>query len=454
MNKKLIITFILTSFALAGCSAHPPHEHTFSNEWEHNESCHYHPATCEHKEFTKDMMPHSYVEGVCSVCGYVDPNYKPDPKPYVDKYFLPSEYKQYYGDTLMNKTTYSYENNAKTYTETRYIYAGDFNFYTKEVSKYSYSDDYSTCELFKDEYIVDNAYELLISSKKYEYEFYSNSSYKETRYDYDDELEEYVFDKTIVKLYNDKKQLLTTYTLKSAEVEGSLYYTDITQYVYDQYGNTLKALYFSGKYNSEYVTYLESFDEYFYSEDYSTGRMNSYYYSEDGYLLDSYTEITREYIDDIRYDTEQIYYPSGEKGNKNKFGYDSNLERVYTYYGGFPEETSIKKNEYNQIYNYVRETDDLLTTMDVTYQDNGGNILSSTKVTSDFSDSFTESSTYSYNETNQIKKVENVVTGLVNESSSCEISYSTIKNDALLMRMSLYGDIIRNFSDNCLVEGI
>ncbi len=54
------------------CSQPKPHEHTFSDEWVHNEYEHWHESTCEHEGEISDSASHSYVDGVCSVCDRPD----------------------------------------------------------------------------------------------------------------------------------------------------------------------------------------------------------------------------------------------------------------------------------------------------------------------------------------------------------------------------------------------
>ena len=70
--KKLfaivIAVFMLSSalFALAACK----HEHTYSEEWSHDEVYHFHAATCKHTDQRADATLHTLSNGVCSVCGY------------------------------------------------------------------------------------------------------------------------------------------------------------------------------------------------------------------------------------------------------------------------------------------------------------------------------------------------------------------------------------------------
>ena len=102
MKKKFLIVLlalivaIVSAFALTACGEtetpdngngnstvvtpggddqdinHTAHEHTFSAEWEHDETYHWHKATCEHVSETKDRDEHSFNNAhKCTVCGYV-----------------------------------------------------------------------------------------------------------------------------------------------------------------------------------------------------------------------------------------------------------------------------------------------------------------------------------------------------------------------------------------------
>lgn len=46
-----------------------PHKHVYSEEISFNETHHWYSAICEHTNEVKDYAPHSYVDGICSVCG-------------------------------------------------------------------------------------------------------------------------------------------------------------------------------------------------------------------------------------------------------------------------------------------------------------------------------------------------------------------------------------------------
>lgn len=72
MHKKLILTSLAVfTLCLSGCSEQKNHEHTFSDTWETNETDHWHEATCEHTELTKDLSHHTdeNKDGKCDVCG-------------------------------------------------------------------------------------------------------------------------------------------------------------------------------------------------------------------------------------------------------------------------------------------------------------------------------------------------------------------------------------------------
>ena len=71
MHKKLLITLLTVSvLGMSGCSEENPHEHTFDDKWETNETDHWHKATCEHTDLVKDLGHHIDVnkDGKCDVC--------------------------------------------------------------------------------------------------------------------------------------------------------------------------------------------------------------------------------------------------------------------------------------------------------------------------------------------------------------------------------------------------
>ncbi len=57
------------------------HTHTWSSVWSSNANGHFHYAICKgHENVIDEVLPHSFSNGVCTVCNYKDPNYKPTQK--------------------------------------------------------------------------------------------------------------------------------------------------------------------------------------------------------------------------------------------------------------------------------------------------------------------------------------------------------------------------------------
>ena len=50
-----------------------PHDHTFSTEWEYDETHHWHKATCGHAGEKQNYEEHKYNGSTCTVCGYDNP---------------------------------------------------------------------------------------------------------------------------------------------------------------------------------------------------------------------------------------------------------------------------------------------------------------------------------------------------------------------------------------------
>ncbi len=79
MKKKLfavisLFTTATCSFALSACAGKTPeppaHTHTYSAEWSHDETHHWHAATCEHTDEMSGKAAHEFENGVCTVCEY------------------------------------------------------------------------------------------------------------------------------------------------------------------------------------------------------------------------------------------------------------------------------------------------------------------------------------------------------------------------------------------------
>lgn len=72
-HSKKIIGLCLFILLLPACNKHT---HTFADTWSYDINSHWHPATCEHKDQVKDKVSHTFVEGRCTVCNYLNPNYE------------------------------------------------------------------------------------------------------------------------------------------------------------------------------------------------------------------------------------------------------------------------------------------------------------------------------------------------------------------------------------------
>lgn len=80
----LCLLFALTAVFAAcgkGSDTADAHEHTFAQEWSYNEHRHWHAATCEHFGVTSGGANHTFVGGICTVCGYNNGSGTVDPDP-------------------------------------------------------------------------------------------------------------------------------------------------------------------------------------------------------------------------------------------------------------------------------------------------------------------------------------------------------------------------------------
>ena len=91
MKRNSFPFLLVLPFLMIGCGnpgGVPPHEHTFSEDWSHDNEYHWHAATCEHIEEVSDKELHTFNEWVvddepavghdghryreCSVCHFVE----------------------------------------------------------------------------------------------------------------------------------------------------------------------------------------------------------------------------------------------------------------------------------------------------------------------------------------------------------------------------------------------
>lgn len=80
MNRKKkwivslgIVTAVCAGFAVLTACGGNGHTHTFSEEWSHDNSYHWHAATCEHTDEVSEKAAHIMQDGACTVCTYTTP---------------------------------------------------------------------------------------------------------------------------------------------------------------------------------------------------------------------------------------------------------------------------------------------------------------------------------------------------------------------------------------------
>lgn len=72
-----IVTFVfILSFEMSACGAATvtPHSHTYADVWSNDATNHWHSPKCNDTKEVKDKAQHTYVNNVCTVCGYEMPN--------------------------------------------------------------------------------------------------------------------------------------------------------------------------------------------------------------------------------------------------------------------------------------------------------------------------------------------------------------------------------------------
>lgn len=68
-----ILTAVCAGFAVLTACGGNGHTHTFSEEWSHDETYHWHAATCEHTDEVSEKAAHIMQDGACTVCTYTTP---------------------------------------------------------------------------------------------------------------------------------------------------------------------------------------------------------------------------------------------------------------------------------------------------------------------------------------------------------------------------------------------
>ena len=188
--RKLSTLFIilLAIFILTGC-ADKPHEHTFEDKWEFDDTNHWHAATCEHKdeksglsghEITKETTkePSETEEGEevssCKVCGYrkvIKLDRLPHTHVYEEKWTTDSTshwHKATCGhDEISGKTEHEFINTSDC-TKTESVYKCSVCGYEKTVAergRHSFGED-DVCTVCRGYKCGDNVAAIFDSTKK------------------------------------------------------------------------------------------------------------------------------------------------------------------------------------------------------------------------------------------------------------------------------------------------
>lgn len=69
MKRKILLVVLAVVFVLTLTLAACSHTHTFLEEWRHDQTYHWHPASCEHTDEVDGKEEHEFVNGVCK-CGF------------------------------------------------------------------------------------------------------------------------------------------------------------------------------------------------------------------------------------------------------------------------------------------------------------------------------------------------------------------------------------------------
>lgn len=75
-----VVMAVLLSVSASIMAACDSHKHTFGDKWTSDEEGHWHPATCDHKDVKGDFAKHEFDDsGRCKVCGYPQSDKPEDP---------------------------------------------------------------------------------------------------------------------------------------------------------------------------------------------------------------------------------------------------------------------------------------------------------------------------------------------------------------------------------------
>lgn len=468
-HKIIIVLSSLIAVTLTGCNEKPEceecpeippvHEHTFSSEWEHDETKHWHKATCEHTDLTKDLAEHVFVDGVCE-CGYEEP----EPEPIPEKtYFLPKTIKHTHNGVASEMYKYTFDEDLLGYTETM---TSEDPFFAPNtyITTVRYNEDFSKMtsesKIIHEEVNPDSG-EIettsMIMGIEF-YEFFENGSYTIEEYQYDEIIEKVELRHKNGYFFNEYGQETIHYQLRPGDDLDDLPILNYTEKTYDYKHRIIRYDSYEGTFQNKY---LASYDVYEYDDAQNKGLETSYDLNTETQLFEisSYTDIIMSEIDGDPYFYEQIRYPDGELGNYNVFGYDALYRPIYLNYNRY-DVSLLEENDLHQITRYTFENSEgWAFEMDCTY--NEDDLLSSTTKHEQFSsDSRSVAYTsYKYNDTKQITNVECSYSHLSETEhevylEECEVTYSSIECKDVLERMDINTQLYSMYSDTVFRDWI
>lgn len=375
-----------------------------------------------------------------------------------DTLYLPlkiTDYNSLYGTNVV-VIEYEYDDDLLGYKET---FTYDSGFKSKEISSYRFSKDFKEVTELEEKYDYSKSKQefYLVEKNRYEYTYSNKKDFVLKTYGYDTETDEASLLSIKEVKYDNYGRKILNIDKRPTSKENEFYYFNYITQEFDSNGYPIKYTSYSqdendGFYSEPYVLYL---DEYEYSSDYTTGKINNYEFDYDQNKLveDGYTDVSlaKSANNFITMDCVS-YFANGEKQSEYTETYDNMWRLVYYNYKNMNEEAGVERNEYDQISSYLYKSKSVTENVTFRYEGNGG-VLVETK--DDFDSDICECetvSTYSYLPNGQFKTAEQTTIGddidgetrtPFEREDSLLVEYTTIKNDKLHAQMG-YEDFIRS----------